>query len=422
MHILHIIQRYYPFMGGSEIYFQELSEQLAADGHQVTVLTTDAWDLDHFWAPHRRRIDERESIHHGVRILRFPVWRMPGPPIIYPILRRLMVELGRVRGTLALTRWLGQLTPRVPDLLHYLRTTTDHYDLVNSTNITLDFTIVPALRFAQRRRIPHICTPFVHLGEPGSNYIVRYYAQPHQIDLLERSARVLVQTSLEGSFLAQRGVTVERIVELGGWVRPEALTGGDAERFRAAHNMSEPIVLSIGAAAYDKGTMHVIEAMQGLWQQGSDARLVLIASNLLAQFEAYWAQLPASTRERITLLQAVPHETKLDALAAAQVFVLPSRTDSFGIVFLEAWMYGVPVIGARAGGVPDIIEHEQDGFLVRFGDTSELAQRIATLLEDQALAKQMGTQGHRKVLATMTFGRKYQMLSEVYRDVVREGG
>lgn len=421
MHILHVIQRYYPFMGGSEIYFQELSEQLAADGHTVTVLTTDAWDLDHFWSPNRRRIDERTSSHNGVRILRFPVRRAPGPPIIYPILRRLMVELGRVPGTVPLTLRLAQITPRVPDLVRYLRTTSDHYDLVNSTNITLDFSIIAALRFAQQRGIPHVCTPFVHLGEPGSSYIVRYYSQPHQIDLLKRSARVLVQSSLEGRFLEQRGVDAARIVELGGWVRPETLEGGDAQRFRAEHNIHDPIVLSIGAAAYDKGTMHTIEAMQRLWQQGSDARLVLIASNLLAQFETYWERLPADTRERITLLKAVPHQTKLDALAAAQVFALPSRTDSFGIVFLEAWMYGVPVIGARAGGVPDIIADGQDGFLVTFGDTAAIAQTISTLLHDSATAERIGERGRQKVLQTLTFERKYRMLAQLYGDVIAEG-
>ena len=82
MPILHVIQRYYPYTGGSELYFQELSEQLVSDGHEVTVLTTEAWDLEHFWAPNRRRIDEPEAVHNGVRILRFPVWRAPGPPIL----------------------------------------------------------------------------------------------------------------------------------------------------------------------------------------------------------------------------------------------------------------------------------------------------------------------------------------------------
>lgn len=417
MRILHVIQRYYPFAGGSEIYFQELSERLVADGHEVTVLATDAWDLDHFWAPNRRRIEEAETTHNGVRILRFPVRRMPGPPIVYPILRRLMVELGRFRGTVPLVRRMSQLTPRVPDMVRYLQTTTNQYDLVNSANITLDFTIRPALGFAQRRSIPHICTPFVHLGEPGSDYILRYYTQPFQIEMLRRSAAVLTQTRRETDELRRRGVDPARLVEVGGWIRPEALAGGDVERFRAEHAITTPIILSIGAAAYDKGTMHVIEAMQRLWRAGSDARLVLISANLLAQFERYWQALDAATRDRITLLQAVPHATKLDALAAASVLAMPSRTDSFGIVFLEAWSYGVPVVGALAGGVPDVVEDRQDGFLVPFGAVDQLAQRIGQLLSDQALAQKMGANGRAKVFRSLTFERKYRRVLELYEKV-----
>ena len=415
MRILHVIQRYYPFAGGSEIYFQELSERLVADGHEVTVLATDAWDLDHFWAPNRRRIDEAETVHHGVRIRRFPVRRVPGPPIVYPILRRLMVELGRFPGTVSLVRQLSRLTPRVPDLVHYLQTTTDQYDLVNSANITLDFTIRPALGFAQRRGIPHICTPFVHLGEPGSDYILRYYTQPFQIEMLRRSAAVLTQTRRETDELRRRGVDPARLVEVGGWIRPEALAGGDAERFRAEHAITTPIILSIGAAAYDKGTMHVIEAMQRLWHAGSDARLVLISANLLAQFERYWQALDAATRDRITLLQSAPHASKLDALAAASVLAMPSRTDSFGIVFLEAWSYGTPVVGALAGGVPDVVEDGQDGFLVPFGAVDQLAQRIGQLLSDKALAQKMGAKGRAKVFGSLTFERKYRRVLELYQ-------
>jgi glycosyltransferase involved in cell wall biosynthesis len=326
-----------------------------------------------------------------------------------------MVEFGRLPGTLALVQRLSRITPRVPALEHYLATTSDSYDLVNSTNITLDFTILPALEFANRRGIPHVCTPFIHLGEPGSDYILRYYGQPHQIDILRRSAAVLTQTPRETEYLRGRGVDPARLVEIGGWIRPETLVGGDGARFREQHNLEGPIILCIGAAAYDKGTMHVIEAMQLLWRRGSPAHLVLIASNLLTQFEEYWKALPEEARSRITLLRAASHSEKLDALAATSVYAMPSRTDSFGIVYLEAWSYGVPVIGAYAGGVPDVVTDGQDGYLVPFGAVDQLADRIHTLLDDPAKAQQMGERGRKKVLQSMRFDQKYALLLQVYQ-------
>lgn len=418
MHFLHVIQRYYPYVGGSELYFQELSERFVQEGHQVTVLTTDAWDLDHFWAPHRKRIVEPETTHNGVRILRFRVQRLPGPPIIYPILRRLMVELGRLPGSVPLLNCMAQWTPRVPDLTRYLWTTPEHFDLVHTTNITLDFMILPALHFAQRQGIPHLCTPFVHLGEPGNRQIVRYYSQRHQLSILRRSARVVVQTNLEHNFLRDRGVPGSKLRTVGCWIRPEALAGGDGQRFRQAYKLHSPIVLSIGAAAYDKGTMHTIEAMQQLWSTGSDATLVLICGTTLAQFEHFYASLPDDTKRRILLLRAASHQTKLDALAAADAFVLPSRTDSFGIVYLEAWMYEVPVIGARAGGVPAVIDEGMDGLLVDFGDVPALAQAIKRLLTDHDFAQTLGRRGYGKVLRELTFAHKYAAMRGVYEEVL----
>ncbi len=420
MRILHVIQRYYPYIGGSELYFKELSEQFAADGHDVTVLTTDAWDLDHFWATGRRRIEQVQEEHCGVAIRRFPVVRLPGPPIIYPILRRLMVELGRVPQTLPLVRQLARLTPRVPALVHYLNTTTESFDIVATCNITLDFTIVPAAHFARRRGIPHVCVPFVHLGEPENRQIIRYYSQPYQIDLLQHADQVVVQTPSEGRFLVQAGVPATRIREVGCWVKPETLRGGDAARFRHEHSIHGPIVLSIGTAAYDKGTMHLIEAMEQLWAGGHTAQLVLIASTTLAQFEQYWAQLAPSTQARITLIKAAQHAVKLDALAAASVFALPSRTDSFGIVFLEAWCYDVPVIGASAGGVPDVIQDGRTGLLVPFGAVAKLAKAIKHLLARPAYARQLGKEGHAYVLRELTFSIKYTQFDQLYRRQIEQ--
>ena len=62
MRLLHIIQRYHPYVGGSELYFQELSERLARAGHSVEVWTTDAWDLDYFWSKKKREARRIASI------------------------------------------------------------------------------------------------------------------------------------------------------------------------------------------------------------------------------------------------------------------------------------------------------------------------------------------------------------------------
>jgi glycosyltransferase involved in cell wall biosynthesis len=424
MHIIHLVQLYRPVPSGAAQYFVEIGERLAREGHRVTVLTTDAFDLEHLWCQGRHSIPEPEDTHNNVRVLRFPIQRLPGSSVLYPVLRRLMVEYARLPGPrsvqLSLLRQMATLTPRLPTLKRALKSPAlADAVLVHSTNITLDFAILPVLQWAEQRTIPHICTPFTHLGEPGNEQIVRYYTMPHQLDILQRSAAVITQTSLEQHFLQRKGIEPERLHTIGVGVTPDDIRGGDDTRFRQEHNIRTPIVLTIGVAAYDKGTCHVVEAMQQLWAQGTHATWVQIGPTM-AHFEHFIQSLPAEDRTRMRMLGFVSDEVRRDALAAANVFVLPSRTDSFGIVYLEAWVYGTPVVGAQAGGVPDVIAHGTDGLLVPFGHVTELASAIERLLRDHTLAQAMGEAGRRKVLHRYTWEQKYTQVRTLYNEVLHE--
>lgn len=415
MHFLHINQLFNRASGASR-YFIEIGERLVREGHRVTVLSTDAMDLEYFWDGRRRRVARAEDEHGGVRVLRFPVRRLPGPPILYPVIRRLMVELGRLGpATAPLLRRMATITPQLPALARHLHEAPELADvaLVHTTNITLDFAIIPAARWAARRGIPHLCTPFVHLGEPGSRQIVQYYSMPHQLALLKACAGVATMTDLERDFLAARGVARDRLHVVGAGVDPAEVAGGDGAAFKAAHGIDGPVVLSLGAAAYDKGTVHVLEAMRRLWAAGVAATWVQCGP-LLGHFERHYAALPGEERARTRVLGYVDDATRRDALAAADIYAQPSRTDSFGIAYLEAWCYGVPVVGARAGGVPAVIREGTDGLLVPFGDVPALAGAITRLLGDRGLARRLGESGRERVLRELTWDAAYGRARALY--------
>ncbi len=419
LHFLHVVQLYEPVPSGAARYFIEIGSRLVAAGHRVTVLATDAFDLEYLWSSSKRRIESREDVYKGVRVLRFPVQRLPGPSLVYPVLRRAMVELSRLPRSAPLLRRLAMITPRQPQLYDFLRTSPalDDVALVHTTNITLDFGILPLFAWAVQRQIPHVCTPFVHLGEPDNPRLVRYYSMRHQIDLLRRSAAVLTMTSLERRFLHERGVPDALMHTVGVGITPEELAGGNGARFRAEHAINGPMVLSLGVAAFDKGTMHVIEALQQLWTQGTDATWVQIGPHM-GHFEEFYRQLPEADRARMRVLGFVEDDVKRDALAAADLLAMPSRTDSFGIAYMEAWCYGVPVVGARAGGVPDVISDGRDGLLVAFGDVPALADALRRLIQDKDYAQQLGRAGHAKVLREMTWAHTFGLVRDVYSDLV----
>jgi glycogen synthase len=157
-----------------------------------------------------------------------------------------------------------------------------------------------------------------------------------------------------------------------------------------------------------------------VWERGVDATFIMAGSTMLDKFKQYYDDLPDEVREKCRWLGFISDQDKRDLNAAGQVFCMPSRTDSFGIVYLEAWLNGVPVIGARAGGVPEIISDGVDGYLVDFADVPALANRIQLLLARSEAAMSMGQAGRRKVLAEHTWDHKIARIAEIYEEVVRD--
>jgi len=119
-------------------------------------------------------------------------------------------------------------------------------------------------------------------------------------------------------------------------------------------------------------------------------------------------------------LTQVSEEEKWDAVDAADVVALPSRTESYGIVFLEAWARGKPVIGAKAGAVTDVIEDGRDGMLVEFGNVSALADALRTVLDNPMLALGMGQRGRAKVQSEYTWDQRYDRLRTTVHEAMVE--
>jgi glycogen(starch) synthase len=419
--ILHIIQRYYPARGGAEHHLGAISNYLAAAGHEVVVATTDALDFELFWEPSRRRLAERQEVHEAVRILRFPVRHLPQSQLAYPGIRRLLWLLSKVRPVpVGLMNRLANYTPWVPDLWHWLATCDEPFDLVAGMTIVFEPLIAAGQALARRQNIPFVCYPLTHLGagpRPAADALSRFYTMRHQIALVKASDLVIAQTPAEVSFYESQGLYAGRQIAVGPGVTPEDLLGGDGRRFREQNKLSGPIVLVLGSMSYDKGTVHTVEAVRKLWAAGESLELVLIGA-VMSPFKSYLSKLPPADRERIRLLGPVEDTVKRNALAAATTLAMPSRTDSFGITFLEAWSYGIPVIGARTWGVMDVVEDGEDGFLVPFGDVDVLAQAIRRLIDRPDLAAAMGERGRRKVYAHHTWEHKCRAVSDAYRQLV----
>jgi phosphatidyl-myo-inositol dimannoside synthase len=108
-----------------------------------------------------------------------------------------------------------------------------------------------------------------------------------------------------------------------------------------------------------------------------------------------------------------------DYVRGTDVFVLPSRQEGFGIVFLEAMAYSKPVIAGAHGGTPEVVEDGKTGKLVPFGDHAALVEAIAMLLASAELRNAMGRAGRERVQTVFRFDR---FRTPVFELLDRTGG
>jgi phosphatidylinositol alpha-1,6-mannosyltransferase len=97
----------------------------------------------------------------------------------------------------------------------------------------------------------------------------------------------------------------------------------------------------------------------------------------------------------------------------SDIFVMPSRQEGFGIVFLEAMALGKPVVAGNHGGIPEIVQDGVTGFLVDPDDPPALALRLIELLQDEPLRRKMGDAGRRRVEENYTFSRFEERLIHI---------
>jgi glycosyltransferase involved in cell wall biosynthesis len=89
-------------------------------------------------------------------------------------------------------------------------------------------------------------------------------------------------------------------------------------------------------------------------------------------------------------------EEKYGELRKADLFVFPTYNDAFPLVTLEAMQFALPVISTNEGGVPDIVNDGETGFLVERQNVEQLAEKIALLLQNKELRQMMGQKGYER--------------------------
>lgn len=168
-----------------------------------------------------------------------------------------------------------------------------------------------------------------------------------------------------------------------------------------------------GAEKY-KGVDHLIRAVAQLAAKFPALRLTVVAGGDDLPRHHQLAR-DLGLADRVRFLQGLSPAEIAACYSRCDVFALPSTGEGFGFVFLEAMAFGKPVIGAAAGGIPDIIEHERNGLLVPPNDPEALATSLDRLLASQSLRLEFGRRGAEMVRSRFQFESFRSQLEHVQR-------
>lgn len=178
------------------------------------------------------------------------------------------------------------------------------------------------------------------------------------------------------------------------------------------------VVLAVGRFIPRKGHLTLVEAFAQVLARCPDALLVLVGRGPTLP-DVTRRAIALGIRDRVRVPGRLSDEEVASLYAACEVFALPTCQDAggqvegFGLVFAEAHAHGKPVVAGRSGGVVDAVLDQETGFLVDPGDPDALASAILALLDDPALARDMGRKGRDRVERELNWTRFTQRLLAV---------
>ena len=405
MKILHLVHRSWPYHGGAERYVLEHALAGKRWGHESTIFTTDAWDMSWLTSRKGNHLPLGTDCFHEVVIKRFGIKHPPFQNLVRALLRRIK-PCGADR--------FFYPNPFIPSM----RKTLDRentFDLVHAN--ALPSLLYLGYRYASRRSTGLVSVPHANVGEKFRRVKAVRYFEGCQPEILRNSSFVVAQSRFEASLYVEMGVPDERILVLGSGIDPDEFRTANGQRCRQKMGIGkDPVVLLLTGQCLDKGSLLLLETCCSLWEQGRKFNLVL-AGPVMNDFRMELDRISSErTGSRLIVTGYIEQKDRMDLLDCADIIVLPSRLDCFGIVVLEAWVVGKPVIGCWSGAMPDMIDDGKNGFIIPFGDQATLAHRIGVLIDLPELGQKMGELGREYVFRERTWDkvtdRFYSRLSE----------
>lgn len=224
--------------------------------------------------------------------------------------------------------------------------------------------------------------------------------------VLNRAAKLIVLGSGWQSFYRQIYTRSAPVILRNPTVIPEA----------RAHKGEESIVFMAGRLGNRKGTYDLLAAYQSLCLRIPEARLWLAGDGELEEVRRIVHE--HGWEEKVRIPGWLREEELREAYQSATIFVLPSYNEGLPMALLEAMAHGLPVITTAVGGIPELVRHGENGFLIQPGDIAGLTHYMEVLLRDSSLYERMSCNARKSVEKEYSIEEIIRRLSLIYNEVL----
>lgn len=404
MNILLIAQRYPPFVGGVEVHVMQISRAFKAAGHRVSVAAANfapytgskrfAVLFDSLLTPSHDDFDD-EGIPVTAICPRTTLDKFMLLPCAIRAVPGLRKDFARMQAV-AYLFYRALYWKRAVALVR-------NCDVVHSlANGLLGWLFREAAEVCGK---PYVNTPFVHPGQWGDAAAdVRHY---------KKCDRVIGLVETDSEYLITLGIEPRRVATIG--VSPDLPATTNPTSFREKHGFGfAPLVVYVGRMMAQKGASAVVAAVEIVTEQVPDVQFVFIGPGSDEEVRIF-----DNTPANVHYLGKVSAQDKADAVAACDVFCMPSMSEILPTVYLEAWSLGKPVIGGRAHGLHELI-HGNDCGIAAEQSGAAVAAAIISVLNNAELAERFAANGKALVAAKYSVPAVTAQLLDLYKTVCDE--
>lgn len=220
--------------------------------------------------------------------------------------------------------------------------------------------------------------------------------------LIQAADRISTSSRFVRDLLCRRFPSAESKTVVAACAPRSAFIKANFERVKTSDKI---VVVTVGRLHPRKGQLHVLEALSGLPRSVTErVEYWVVGRGARCDYEARMRRRAATSHVPVVFLGSIDDDDLQQIYRRADIFAMTSvnhghSLEGFGIVYLEAATFGLPVVGHAVGGVPEAVRHEETGLLVAPGDASGLSSALGRLILDARLRERLGENGRKWALS-----------------------